>query len=95
MSAASQSSGTHTKGALAQIGVAGLEASPGAEEGDVYSIRLERNSQSDKPVVMWLCRAFPAAWGDRAHALKFHTKGEARRAAAGMKLAGAWSIEQD
>jgi hypothetical protein len=61
----------------------------------VYSIRLERNGQSDKPVVMWLCRTLPTAWGERDHALKFHTRGEARRAAAGIKHAGAWSIEQD
>ena len=59
----------------------------------MYSIRLERRSGDDEPVVLWLCRVSPQAWGDRDRALKFADKGEARRAATSMKLAGAWSIE--
>ena len=61
----------------------------------MYRIKLQRNSGGDNPVVMWLCRVSPQAWGDRERAVKFEDKGEARRAAAAMKLAGAWSIEED
>ena len=60
----------------------------------MYSIKLERNRGGDSPVVMWLCRISPPGWGDRERAIKFADKGEARRAAASMKLAGAWSIEE-
>jgi hypothetical protein len=60
----------------------------------MYSIKLERNRGGERPVVMWLCRVSPQGWGDQERAVKFADKGEARRAAAGMKLAGAWSIEE-
>ena len=59
----------------------------------MYSIRLERRSGGGQPVVLWLSRVSPQAWGDQNRALKFVDKGEARRAAISLKLAGAWSIE--
>ena len=59
----------------------------------MYNIKLERNLGGDNAVVLWLCRISPQGWGDRERAIKFADKGEARRAAASMKLAGAWSIE--
>jgi hypothetical protein len=59
----------------------------------MYSIRLERKSGGGQSVVLWLCRVSPQAWGDQDRAFKFADKGEARRAATAMKLAGAWSIE--
>jgi hypothetical protein len=63
-------------------------------EGSTYfSIKLERKSGGESPIVLWLCRISPQAWGDRERAIKFVDKGEARRAAQSIKLAGAWSIE--
>jgi hypothetical protein len=60
----------------------------------MYLIKLERNPRGESRVVMWLRRVSPQSWGDRDRAIKFADKGEARRAAASMKLAGAWSIEE-
>jgi hypothetical protein len=54
----------------------------------MYVIRLERGE-----VVMFLTTVVPVRWGERASAMRFATKGEARRAAGTIKIAGAWSIE--
>jgi hypothetical protein len=54
----------------------------------MYVIRLERGE-----VVMFLTTIVPVRWGERASAMRFATKGEARRAAGTIKIAGAWSIE--
>jgi hypothetical protein len=59
----------------------------------MYLIKLERRSSAAEPVVMWLTSLTPPRWGERQRAIKFETKGEARRAAASIKLAGGWSIE--
>ena len=65
-----------------------------ALEDEMYAIKLDRNPGGDGPVVIWLWRVSPQSWGDRERAGKFADKAEARRAAAGMKLAGAWSLEE-
>lgn len=69
-----------------------MEPAPAAEQGP-YHIRLERRSGSAEPVVMWLTSLAPIRWGERNSAMRFPSKDEARRAAASIKLAGAWSIE--
>jgi hypothetical protein len=49
----------------------------------MYIIRLESRASKDaEPVLMWLRSTSIIPWGDRADALRFATKGEARRAAA-------------
>jgi len=65
---------------------------PATEQGP-YHIRLERRTGSAEPVIMWLTSLVPVRWGERDGAIKFESKGEARRAAASIKLAGAWLIE--
>jgi len=59
----------------------------------MYQIKMERRSGADDPVVIWLTSLTPIRWGGRERAMKFESKGDARRTAAGIKLAGAWSIE--
>lgn len=44
-------------------------------------------------ITMWLVSLLPQRWGERDHAMRFQTRGEARRAAASIKLSGDWSIE--
>jgi hypothetical protein len=44
-------------------------------------------------VTMWLRSIVPQRWGDRDQAMRFTSLGEARRAAAVLKLSGDWSIE--
>jgi hypothetical protein len=42
---------------------------------------------------MWLVAAVPDQWGKRELAMRFETRGGARRAADASKLSGDWSIE--
>jgi hypothetical protein len=42
---------------------------------------------------MWLLSIVPQRWGDRDQAMRFATRGDARRAAVVLKLSGDWSIE--
>jgi hypothetical protein len=42
---------------------------------------------------MWLLSAVPLRWGDRERAIRFETRGAARRAAVAIKLSGDWAIE--
>jgi hypothetical protein len=42
---------------------------------------------------LWLVAAVPEQWGKREHAMRFETRGEARRASDAIKLSGDWSIE--
>jgi hypothetical protein len=42
---------------------------------------------------MWLVSVVPQRWGDRSQAMRFETRGDARRAAVAIKLLGDWSIE--
>ena len=44
-------------------------------------------------VAVWLTSTLPVRWGDKAVAMQFQSRGEARRAAAAMKLHGDWSVE--
>jgi hypothetical protein len=61
----------------------------------MFIIRLERHAGGDDPpLVMWLVRRSPARWGPREQALRFLTKGEARRVAETAKIKGAWAIEE-
>ena len=61
----------------------------------MYLIRLERRVEAGELVVMWLKSAGAVVrWGPREDAMRFATKGEARRIARTIKLRGAWSIEE-
>jgi hypothetical protein len=42
---------------------------------------------------MWLSATLPVRWGPREQAMKFTTKGEARRAAAAVNVKGVRSVE--
>ena len=55
----------------------------------MYVIRLERGD-----VVMFLTTMVPVRWGERGSAMQFATRGEARRGAGAIKIAGSWSIEE-
>jgi hypothetical protein len=61
-----------------------------------FIIRLERRvgAKTDPPVVMWLVSQMPTKWGPREQAMRFKTKGDARRAAGILRMSGAWSVEQ-
>ena len=61
-----------------------------------YIIRLERRegAKTDPPVVMWLASQMPTRWGRREQAMRFKTKGDARRAAGVLRIDGAWSVEE-
>ena len=60
----------------------------------MYLIRLERRVEAGNLVVMWLkSRGAVVRWGPREDAMRFATKGEARRVARTIKLLDAWSIE--
>jgi hypothetical protein len=41
----------------------------------------------------WLVTISPEGWGERGDAMRFQTRGEARRASDTIKLSGDWSIE--
>jgi hypothetical protein len=43
---------------------------------------------------MWLLSVVPQRWGERDQAMRFMTRGDARRAAVAIKLSGDWSIEE-
>lgn len=61
--------------------------------GAMFVIRLDRRSGKGKSVVMWLKSVAPVKWGPRGQAMKFRSKGDARRAVASIKLNGTWFIE--
>jgi hypothetical protein len=44
---------------------------------------------------MWLASQIPRRWSDHRHAVRFATRGEARRVANSIKLSGDWSVEAD
>jgi hypothetical protein len=54
----------------------------------MFVIAVQRDN-----VTMYLLTLVPVRWSTRERAMRFHTAGEARRAAVGIKIAGAWSIE--
>ncbi len=58
----------------------------------MYIVRVDRGSSEDQRVTIWLRSIKPVKWGDREHAMKFPTKGEARRAAEAAKAVG-WTLE--
>jgi hypothetical protein len=43
---------------------------------------------------MWLLSVVPQRWGERDQAVRFMTRGDARRAAVAIKLSGDWWIEE-
>ena len=43
---------------------------------------------------VWLKSEVPERWGPEEHAMQFHTRGEARRAAAAINVMGACVIEE-
>lgn len=60
----------------------------------MFLIRLERKSETANLVSMWLTATAPVAkWGERNAAVKFASKGEARRAAVELRISGAWYVE--
>ena len=54
----------------------------------MFVIALQRDNAT-----MYLLTMVPVRWGERDRAMRFRTKGDARRCAATIKIAGAWSIE--
>ena len=61
----------------------------------MYVIRLERCLKEGELVVMWLKSAGAVVrWGPREDAMRFATKGEARRVARTLRLRDGWSIEE-
>jgi hypothetical protein len=44
-------------------------------------------------VTMWLTSIVPQRWGEKDRAMRFPSRGDARRAATALKLSGDWSIE--
>jgi hypothetical protein len=48
--------------------------------------------QQDK-ATLWLASTRPERWGSLSHAVRFDTRGEARRAAATIGISGDWSID--
>jgi hypothetical protein len=61
----------------------------------MFLIRLERDIGTDKPVSMWLKSIVPHTCGERDTALKFESKGDARRAVTTLNIRGAWYIEPE
>jgi|HubBroStandDraft_6_1064221.scaffolds.fasta_scaffold1487989_1 hypothetical protein len=51
-----------------------------------------RRQGADMPVV-WLATVSPEPWGERQSAMRFETRGEARRASDAIKLSSDWSIQ--
>ena len=41
----------------------------------------------------WLSSVEPSRWAERDNAVRFETRGDARRAAAAVEISGDWSIE--
>jgi hypothetical protein len=60
--------------------------------GAMFVIRLDRRN-GKRELVMWLKSFAPVKWGPREHAMKFRSKGDARRAIEAIKPNGAWFIE--
>jgi hypothetical protein len=52
-----------------------------------------RTQQGKREIVVWLGTVLPEQWGERERAMRFGTRGEARRASEAIKLSGDWSIE--
>jgi len=44
-------------------------------------------------VTMWLASMVPQRWSDKDKAIRFASRGDARRAAVQIKLSGDWAIE--
>jgi hypothetical protein len=42
---------------------------------------------------MWLVSIVPQRWGEMDRAMRFASRGDARRAAVQIKLSGDWAIE--
>jgi hypothetical protein len=63
----------------------------------MHIIRLTRRfgKKDDAPMVMWLTSEIPLRWGERVRALRYQTKGAARRFAGTIHVSGAWSVEED
>jgi hypothetical protein len=59
----------------------------------VFVIVQDRQTADARTARIWLTTLVPIRWGDRERAMKFHTKGEGRRAAASIKIAGPWFVE--
>ena len=58
------------------------------DEKPMYVIRLQRGTAT-----LWLTTITPQQWGGIETGMRFHTRGEARRAAVAIKLSGDWSID--
>jgi hypothetical protein len=48
--------------------------------------------RQDAKAAVWLTSIRPEQWGERARAIRFDTRWEARRAATSLKISGDWSI---
>ena len=59
----------------------------------MFVIKQERKDGAGEPVSMWLRSSVPMRWGERERALRFVTKGEARRVAVSVRLPGVWFVE--
>ena len=60
----------------------------------MFLVRQERKSETGDFVSLWLKATAPTTkWGPRESAIRFPTKGAARRVALAGKLSGAWYIE--
>ena len=70
------------------------QAAPQGELGLAFLIRAERKDKAGEPVSQWLKSAAPRPiWGPRGIAMKFASESDARRVAAAIRIAGAWSVE--
>ncbi len=58
----------------------------------MYVVRLDMGHPGGAPVTMWLSSVVPRKLSDRDQAMRFESKGEARRAAEAAKLVG-WTLE--
>lgn len=48
--------------------------------------------RQDGKEVSWLISLKPESWGERDRAMRFETRGDARRVATGIGVSGDWSI---
>lgn len=53
----------------------------------MFVIRQQRGTKT-----VWLISAYPQIWGERDHAMRFYTRGDARRMATATGVSGDWSI---
>lgn len=59
----------------------------------MFIIRVDPRKDGREQVTLWLKTASPVRFDERSHALRFATKGEARRVAREAKLVG-WTVEE-